>query len=210
MKMRNFNFITEQSSNESGGVIIFLAFFLMGMISLLILSIDGHFLIQSRLEEQNISEYFSIAALTGFETAKHTGEEDDEFTARRNAALQFLQSIQNNNSVMGLYSTGWDFSSASCDELSCFGNDWYLSFGQWNEIDDNGQFLGCDTEDPDVTDCINSVYLSLKFNKGEIIRFFHKAPEDQEKVETSTIAYITHQGKRRIRIAKVAAKGKAG
>jgi hypothetical protein len=197
------------STEERGGVLVFLALFMTGMIGLLALAVDGHFLLQSRLEEQNIAEYFSLAAMTGYEK-----EPSDDFEAKRNAAIVLLMSIDESNTVTGM-NQGWDFSDHSCSGVQCSGDGWALTFGQWHQINNEGSFIpgqSVDEEDPNAVDTssIDAITLQLQYQKNNLLQFFNKPADGSNSVAVNTVAYRVDNGSRRIlRLAKITAGGKA-
>lgn len=193
----------EIDSCEKGGIIVFTSLFLTGMIFLLALSVDGHFLIQSKLEENNITEYLGMAALTGFKKSSSI-----ELEERILHAISMLETIGSKNKISGVdYS--WDFggSTPNCGNNICSGDQWSVMFGHWVYDDINSDIIPCDSEDPDVLDCINAVKFTLSFKKENLVSFFNKdSSQNNATYSSSSIAFVPLDNPRTIRIAKVNAK----
>ncbi len=132
---------TSEKNDEGGTVLMLTAIFMSAMLFLFVLSVDSHFMLQSRLEGQNVGEYFAIAALAGYKKANVTTG-GDEFGTRRESAISFLQSMENINQIFGLTSGDLDFSVYECSQNICTGNDWEIIFGRWTQIGNTGQFSG--------------------------------------------------------------------
>lgn len=197
-------------NSQKGAVLVIVSFFMMAMISLLALSVDGHFLLQSRLEEQNVTEYFSIATLSGYLKTDLTGT-DDEFTERRNNALVFLKSMEGTNSIFGLKSDELDFQSYSCEKQFCQGNNWSILFGQWLQYGNSGEFIAAMVveDDPPFVEptSVNAVKFTLNINKKSTVSFFTKYTSDNSQKTTSSIAFLPNESFKKIRIAKITATG---
>jgi uncharacterized membrane protein len=187
------------TNEEKGAVFVLMALFMMGMIGLLTLAVDGHFMLQSRLEEQNIAEYFALAAMTGYENYENGPPGD--FEAKRNAAIELLSTIQTSNAITGIEQE-WNFNEHSCDGAHCSGDGWALTFGQWY-YEDNSFNSG----ESDLVDMpIDAITLELQFQKNNLLQFFSKSENDSGSIKVNTVAYRVGN---KLRLAKITASGKA-
>jgi hypothetical protein len=200
---------------ETGGILIIFAVFIGMMVMLLTLAIDGYFRLQARLEEQNLAEYLSMAALSGFEE-----DPDADYETKRVNALQALQSIQASNTILATENNHWNFNGATCSGPECSGTGWRLSFGQWVEAQGEGDFIPAQSisdDDPDLVDDsdISAVYFELDLPIDTISKFFIN--EDQRGGEegsssmrvSSVVHRVEEANQGYFRSAKITAKGKA-
>ncbi len=195
---------------ERGGVVIFTSLFMMTMIFLLVLSVDGHFLLQSKLEENNLTEYLGMAALANYRKMLHdgqVGEQGPSIVAR--SVFQSLKIIGEENSITGLHDWGWDFYEFDCTGISCKGDGWEMVLGQWNPntTGESGIFINCDPNDPDVYDCINAVKVSLEYKKSSLITFFSPPGTNSDKVRSRSVSYFTSEELKVIRVANTFISG---
>jgi uncharacterized membrane protein len=202
--------------DQKGAVLVLSVIFLMAMLSFLMLSVDGHFLLQSRLENQNISEYYAVAAFAGYQKAE-VSDSSKEFEERRNSALSFLHSMQSTNYALGMKAneSEWDFSNPQCTGITCKGAGWEMVFGQWVHEGNEGYFIpgaALDDENPESIDptSVNAVQMELVFKKSSVIQFFHTSHEqDSGNVPITSIAYLPCEECQIIRLAKFSATGNA-
>jgi hypothetical protein len=156
---------------EKGSIITIFTISLTVIIPILALSIDGYFMIQSRLDQQNITEYMSLAALSGF---NEDALDDTDFGERRSNAINAIQEIAQSNSIIGLSNSSWDFAgNANCSGSSCTGLGWEVIFG----YSDGTNFVPGESIDPGDSDLIdtssiNSILLKLKLKSDQNLAGF--------------------------------------
>jgi len=181
-----------QSKNEEGVVIVLFAVFLSLAIPLFAYAVDGYFMLQSRLDQQNTGEYLSLAALSGF----YDSENESDFTIRRQEAIDALAEIANDNKIIGLgsNSTSWVFDTENCNNAVCEGSGWRLELGFWN----GSEFTTASPIFEEVADSVdpsgvNAIMLELDLqSSSSIAKYFVKAntPDAQIKVSSLTNSYM--------------------
>lgn len=125
---------------EQGTVMVIFSVFMLAMVPLLALSIDTYFMVQGRLEEQNLAEYAALTSLDGYIIGSATGSNPTEANENgQTRALLHLKSIEGDNKITGLAEgSGWNFTQTSCSSTACSGSGWTLEFGILNQ--DTGEF----------------------------------------------------------------------
>ena len=219
------------SSSESGIVVPIFAISLTMLMALMMLGIDGYLKIQARIEQQNVAEYLSLAALHGF---YEPAMDDTDFEERNVNVNDALLESNSDNGVLGVFANDefWNFSfdRCSCNNCSEGGENsqtsaWYIDYGNYDVATDTfTKVTSIDDENPNLCDTslINAIKLELTIPRNyllehDLLSFFHKNKRDKHGViqgagdiKISSIAITYTVGSRRIfRIIKKSASGEA-
>jgi len=198
--------------SEKGGVIVIFSVFMMTMIPILALSIDTYFMVQGRLEEQNLAEYAALTSLDGYVAA---AQELTDHAVVKEQALTYLESIEGDNSVTGLIEgSGWSFTEHTCSGNLCTGGNWNLQFGDWDKA--LGIFTPAvpQTADPESINpaWVDAIKITMVIPDGGFIDYFRKSVSGSPsniKLPASAIAYMERDGSanKYFRLARIRASG---
>ena len=195
---------------ERGGIIAIFTLFVPVLIGVLIISTDGFFWLQSRMDQQNISEYMNLAALSGF--YEETMDEN-EFAPRRENVINALNEVAQDNAIIGMgTSAGWNMSTpGSCIGAKCSGSGWKIIFGNW----DGATFVKAEPVIPGEPDSIdtsmvNAISVTLTLPVGSSMLHFFANSETPTQVYSNSVAtsYILG-GRRHYKLIKTVANGSA-
>lgn len=177
----------ERESSEKGTVLVMFAVFMFALVPLLALSVDTYFMVQGRLEEQNLAEYATLTALDGYIVGSETGSTPQEMREAGIArSLVHLKSIEGENSVTGMKEgSGWNFSKDSCSTTSCVGSGWSLEYG-YLDLD-----YGTFTPSPDPG-LVNAIRFSIELPNNSFMSFFTNQAERQSEGQVPSVNSINN------------------
>lgn len=162
------------SSSESGIVVPIFAISLTMIMALFVFGIDGYMKLQTRIEQQNVAEYLSLAALHGF---YEPVMDDTDFDARSENLIGALEETVSDNQILG-----WPQMLNFNNDMTCIcggcvlkRGGHYLYFGNYDQI--SNTFVQVPEIEPGIcdVDSINAVMIRLLSSKQhQLLRFFDK------------------------------------
>ncbi len=170
-KIENIEKYKLTKDHEKGTILLLFAVFMLAFIPMLALAVDGYFMIQSKLDEQNIAEYLSYSAISGYRNSTGTLHTDKAADSVRR-----MRVIQDKNNIIGVTNINtWNFDFNFCVSNFCAGDGWKIEFGQYDESSGNFIVLPPDSGGPGQLDSssVEAVRTSLNFPQSfNFISFF--------------------------------------